>query len=69
MGPSLLGKYDYVTINADWQFVKENIKEAHNKSEQLILRIVRHLNFLLKLSPLPRELYSTVCSISTPRIY
>ena len=35
-GPSLLRKYDYVTINADRQFVKKNIKEAHIKSEQLV---------------------------------
>ena len=35
-GPSLLRKYDYVTIYAERQFVKKNIKEAHIKSEQLV---------------------------------
>ena len=35
-GPSLLRKYDYVTINADRQFVKKNIKEADIKSELLV---------------------------------
>ena len=32
-GPSLLRKYYYVTINADRQFVKKIIKEAHTKSK------------------------------------
>ena len=35
-GPSLLRKYDYVTIYAERQFVKKNIKEAHIKSELLV---------------------------------
>ena len=35
-GPSLLRKYDYVTINANRQFVNKNIKEARTKSKQSV---------------------------------
>ena len=35
-GPFLLRKYDYVRINANRQFVKKNIEEAHTNSKQSV---------------------------------
>ena len=32
-GSTLLRKYDYITINADRQFVKKNIKDAQTKTK------------------------------------